>query len=381
MITTGWENIKNKLFDTETLFMTGLFLYLVQSFLSKTTFTIGSDTETIYQMIRYLSYGLCILSVCTKTISERYLITAVAVLGLSFIIAWKTTDKTILFMVIVALAGYQQNYKKIIRMSFWVYAILFVLICIFSHTGIISNYVSDLLTRERDFFGFTWATIPQTYILFISVLYVCMREAKITYPEILILLVISSFFFRKTDARFVYLITVLFLVCTAVIKLFHITEIHSNGFRKFLLYLPVVICLFTIGMYMLYNPENATWQAVNKALTSRMQLGYDALIRYGISFFGQHIVLKGHSVNSVALDNSLYNYVDSSYLQITLLYGIAGMAMIIAGVTYLMHQCLKYNKLYLLAAILCILVLSITEDVLLKMGINLFILIFSDMDK
>lgn len=379
MITAGWGNIKNKLFNTETLFMTGLFLYLVQSFLSRTTFSVGIHTESMYQLIRYVSYALCILSVCTKTISERYLITAVIVLGISLIIAFKTTDKTILFMAIVALAGYQQDYKKILKMSFIVYAVLLVLTVIFSHTGIIDNYVSDLLTRQRDFFGFTWATIPQTYMLFITILYVCIREDQITYLEMILLFLISSWFFRYTDARFVYLITVLFLICTVIIKQFHIQKIQSKGFRKFLLWVPVILCILTITMYCLYNPENETWQAINRALSTRMQLGYDVLSRYGISLCGKHIVLKGHSVNSVALDDSLYNYVDSSYLQITLLYGIAGMGMMIAGVTYLIWHCLKYNRMYLLAAVLCILLLSITEDVLLKMGMNLFVLIFSDM--
>lgn len=378
MISITWKDIRDKILNTENLFMVGLFLYLIQSFLSKTTVsTRFGSAESIYQMIRYISYGFMLLSLCGQMISQKFLFVIFVSAVLMLLIAHKTTDKTLLFILIVTLAGYHQDYKKILKMSFWVYFVLFLLTLILGFAGVIPDYVSDLLTRERNFFGFTWATIPQTYIFFITMLYVCVREEKVTYGELIILALIGFIFFRYTDARFVYLIDLLFLMIVFLLKLFRIRSIRNGALQKIILCLPVVIGVLTIATYYMYDADSAFWQEINRILTSRMSLGSGVLSQYGISFLGQHIVLKGHNVNSITLDNSLYNYVDSSYLQITLLYGVAGMGLILGGITYLVWKCLKEDKMYLLTSIFCILLLSVTEDSLLKMGFNVFVLIFA----
>ena len=66
-----------------------------------------------------------------------------------------------------------------------------------------------------------------------------------------------------------------------------------------------------------YEPTNLTWIAIDLVLSGRLDFGQEALSNYGIPLLGQLYRLQGGEI-----DANMYNFIDSSYLQLFIIYGL-----------------------------------------------------------
>ena len=76
--------------------------------------------------------------------------------------------------------------------------------------------------------------------------------------------------------------------------------------------------------------------------------------------------------NSYKENSGVYNYVDCSYLQILLEYGIVFLLICVLMYSYILYKAYQENNIYLCCCIIIILVFSITEPRLLNLMYNPF---------
>ena len=111
------------------------------------------------------------------------------------------------------------------------------------------------------------------------------------------------------------------------------------------------------------------WTKLNDALSGRLQLGQNAFQKYGVPLFGQKITWVGYGMGAVAGE---YNYVDCSYMQTMIQYGLIALIIIIAMYTFMMYMAVRLKDYYLQTVLVFILLLSVTEPRLLDFNFNVF---------
>ena len=101
--------------------------------------------------------------------------------------------------------------------------------------------------------------------------------------------------------------------------------------------------------------------------------GRAGIDEYGLKLFGNKIEWIGYDADWES--GMKYNYVDSSYLQIALEYGIIVLAVILLLYALLIFTSIKNKKYYLCWLALIILVFCVTEPRLVKLAYNPFLLL------
>lgn len=190
--------------------------------------------------------------------------------------------------------------------------------------------------------------------------------------------IINIYFYQMTDTRMT------FLLCSIVIVFFAIQSIWNGWFdllRKLKwLYpvVPVILVIIAILAAYLYNPENALWLKLNAIMSSRLQLSHDAIMYYGMPLLGQKIVWNGFGLlNDGQVTN--YNYVDCSYLQIGMWYGVLVLVVVIFIFIYGIYKAIKVNNYWAVFIMLFAMLHSMTEPHLINVAVDVVILLtFSD---
>ena len=106
-----------------------------------------------------------------------------------------------------------------------------------------------------------------------------------------------------------------------------------------------------------------------------MSLSYEGIQNYGIHLFGQAIEWVGGTVYyDTETDFSSYNYVDSSYIQILLSYGIIFLIVLLIGYHLLGKRIVERQEWYLGLVIVLSAVHSMFDPQLLWLQYDVFIL-------
>ena len=147
----------------------------------------------------------------------------------------------------------------------------------------------------------------------------------------------------------------------------------TNAWRGLFIRVPFILAAVAIGFQYIYDPDNALLAKLNEFLTGRLKWGHAGIDEYGLKLFGNKIEWVGYDADWES--GMKYNYVDSSYLQIALEYGIIVLAVILLLYALLIFTSIKNQKYYLCWLALIILVFCVTEPRLVKLAYNPFMLL------
>lgn len=361
------------------LFLIAWILFIVSTVLELSMWASNSNqVMLILKMVRYGAYLLCAINIISGMYERRLmagLLLALAILGIGVI---GSTNKTMFLYAFLFFAAYGISSKTTICCSFFTRLILLVSIISASLLGIIEDYIFTPEARARHGLGFTWTTTGAVIFFFLMLQYIYIRKKRISFIELLILEIINWLFYQYTDSRMVFAMGSLFLVVVLMAKVFCFKWRFLNLFRKIYVIMPTLICLFALGLHMFYNKNIQLWEKLNSFLSDRLALGKSAVQAYGISFFGKKIEWVGYSVVE---SNQEYNYVDCSYLQLLLEYGIIFLILVILIYTIIMYHAVKIKDYFLVVIIMFVLCISITEPRLMNLTFNPFpVLILCSLD-
>ena len=283
---------------------------------------------SIFKYISIISLAMHLLTVM-KEYKPIQLITLSALFILTLYVGYNAQQITLLclsFFLIVGAKGMDLN--AILHVHFLTGLILFLVTVIGCAMGLIENKVDNISvdsmemlgtsSSKRYSYGFAWSTDCAIHLSFVCLVYWLMKEGILKGLEILIFTIAFIFCFQFVKARQASFIILMLIMTTFYLKYLWKRNLYPY---KIILYLLVVSIPFfsIISMYATISYDNTDifWIATDILFSGRLGLGEDAITYYGVPWFGQYVQMIGGDANTLE-----YNYVDSSYVQAYLLWGI-----------------------------------------------------------
>ncbi len=264
------------------------------------------------------------------------------------------------------------DYEKILKVCF----ITGFSICSFSLLGCWLGFIENKVyhfsidnmemmganSTARYCFGYGWPTGCGIHISFVCLTYWLLKKGLLDWKELSVLLFATWFTFTFNKTRQASLIILLMVVFTLYLRFCNWRQQTPSKILQMSIIL--VIPLFAIlSMYatIYYDEGDLFWVAVNLVFTNRLSIGQDALGQYGIPWFGQYVLMVGGDANTFD-----YNYVDSSYVQAYLLWGIVLTTGLIALFVLICLSAYKRKDVVLLIAVLLAGLSSISSQYLFQ---------------
>ncbi len=169
------------------------------------------------------------------------------------------------------------------------------------------------------------------------------------------------------------------LVCILLLFFFAIWVSYLNSKEKIInkkvstLLTLTIPLLFIITLFatLLYDETNPLWLIIDLAFSRRLSLGLDGINEYGITWFGNNFFLVGAGYSGAALE---YNYIDSTYIQFLLRWGVVIMAIILLVFYEIGRHAYKRDDKALLFSLLLVGLSSVTTQFLLDLNYCVLIL-------
>lgn len=370
-----------KISKRECIFLVAVLLKLVVQMLGMSVIPnlIGTGAfQKISKLATYSSYALVLLSIymdvkfTRKDIMSIAVIAAVTVVGSYF-----AGNKIMLLMLYV----YGSKNIDLERMMSWICLVsgaLFSFIVAGSKIGIIENW--DFFTdtsRPRWGLGFSYPTHTSSALFIVVLLFCYVRKEKLRIWQIVLIEAVNWWMYLYTDSRAGAMLVALLPVVFYLLR-FLKKPIRSSRLAWILELAFPVCAIVIIVMTVAYN-QKGVLKLINDFLSDRLKYSQYSLQTYGVHLFGQHIEWVGwggigHTQTQLA---GVYNFVDSSYLQLLLTEGIVVWSMIMLLWTASSFFAVASNNRYLAWALAFLALYCVVEQWLMNIGANPFLIFLS----
>ena len=333
--------------------------------------------ETIVKLIRFLSYGMCIVLILQHFYRRSMIVNIVIAAGIVMISVLMSRETVMIWCILFIVAAINVDVDKICLVSVLSRMVMIFGTIFLSKVGVLEDYIFSATTRARHGLGFDWATTGPILFFFLTLVYIYLRREALSLIELVIIEVGHVFFYKMTDTRMTFylgtLSVVVFVGSVILKKRWYLTK--RLGYL--VCFAPAVVGIIAVLIHVLFDENNAIWAKLNNIMSGRLLLGYNAYHTYGLTLFGQDITWVGFGIDESGVG---YNYVDCSYLQYLLEYGIVFIAFVLFVYTVIIYRAVKHEDYYLVWICLITLVFSITEPWLFNFTFNpIPILVFSKM--
>ncbi len=358
----------------ELLFTIALFFFATALILSNGVFAYQNEKLAfVFKLLRYLAYGLCCVKIICTEINRKLFLCTFPIFLAFVLSAIKSDERTMALYSLILWASIGIDNEKIINMTAKLQLFYLTLIVMLSQIGVLTDFVFVNGGRLRHGLGFGWTTNgPIIYFYFcLSMIY--LHRRKISRWMLLLLEVGNIWFYHMTKTRFTFVLMTAFIVFI----LFETTnrkkwKLLSKLDRLYILY-PFLMAAISVAAVLLYDPSNRVWISVNDLISNRLILGKNAFTEYGLTLFGNEIEWIGYSIGRSTRDLAVgYNYVDSSYLQLGLNYGLLSLIAVLTLYSIGIKKAIKARDYYLVMIYVCILTFALTEPQLMNFAFNPF---------
>ena len=300
---------------------------------------------------------------------KKCLETAVTVIaGYEFFLLW-----------LLILGARDIPFDRIVKVFLGVCGSILLAAMICAGCGLIEDYTyvrSDGALRHA--LGTGSPTNCGAFLFFQILCWWYLRKEKITYYEVAGVAVIAVFVRQYINARTAAGCIAGIAVIMCVKRFFYQKnkcrnkEFHMNSLLASLLILSHILMTGLITAASAFYSSEIPWMVkLNALLSGRLSLGRKALNLFDFSWFGHYIRNFSHAEG---LTEGGYFYIDSSYLQIALMYGVILLAAVLF--CFLVIGCrAKAQKDWTLIWILAFMAVhSVIEPRLIQLAYNPFIL-------
>lgn len=367
----------------ESVFFIAFVLYMFSNVFSATQWTYSADDSIttllwILKAIRYFAYllFLCKIIIDSFHIKRKNLLCMIEIFLLVFISAIRSSEGEVIFFLLICLAARNIPAKRLVQCTLSIQVTVLFITILCSRTGIVQDYIIQEHFRVRHYLGFRWVTLAPGFFFFILLEYLFLQEKKRSLCQYTFLMIINFWFFKMTGTRLSFAASLFFgAFSLLVLDGVHSIQWRRHGWKIFFLSLPWVCAGLSIWCHVAYDPSKPIWAKINTLLSNRLILGSNAIKQYGFLMWGQKIKWISPSIESISHKIEGYNYVDCSYLQIALQYGIIVLLLLLAGCSCLMARAFREKQYYLCWILTATLIYCMVEPKLLHSCYNPFILL------
>lgn len=301
-----------------------------------------SQTEMSFSEIKYIKW-MCLvwmfIRILTETKIKKSQLLWWAIFGiLCVLVGWKSSDMLkVLSVCVFTYAAINVNSTRLVKTALAAITLVLLLIPVLSYSGLIPFVVSNVGGRLRYNLGFKYATFSSNFFLHAVAMWLFIKKDKIRAINIAFILAINYIIYLLTDTRAtnieILFIVIILLISNSIDKLSEskIRVMYNNAF--------IGGCIISMALQIFYNKSKGWMLLLNTALNYRLSLGKYAFNDFGISFLGQYV--QWNSFDRAATEE--YYYVDSSYMNISIVYGIVILLILVIGFSILIQKYVKEN--------------------------------------
>lgn len=233
------------------------------------------------------------------------------------------------------------------RRLMYVYFVVIFGLVVWTIAGSQMGWLENLIyAGDAGAFGFIYTTDCAAHILFLTLCYWCIRRENIHYIELAIFFAIGVFVWVGCKARFSTVLLFL-LTCFAYSYKVLKKKMGKDNWNHFMSGIPSAILamiplLCSLGIHLLsiiYSDKSGWMKVLNSVVSSRLSITKRAVDVYGFSLYGSHIPMIGNGGGTEREIN--YFYIDSAFMQISLLYGLLALGIILL---LFLLVCMKARK-------------------------------------
>lgn len=281
----------------------------------------------------------------------------------------KDAEPIKMFFLLTALS--MLPFDFILKKYYNVQSFILLLVITLTAFGVIENILYDK-DRMRFGLGFDWTTTAAVLLLHILILYECVRKYKWKKNEVYLFLVSIVVIYLFTDARFIFIMSILFLFLVVFQQKTHFLSCQKKSIQMIFTCLPILFLIISFLGFLFYDPNNEIWRTINSLLSDRLALGHAGLMRYGFTIFGQPIQWIGYSFTQM---NGTYNYIDNSYIRIFLETGIFNLIFYMTVCSLGIWNLCKRNQIRKVLAFSFLIILGMIEPFFFNPLFNPFLIL------
>lgn len=320
---------------------------------------VGTEAVLILSIVISLLIG--------KRMDKKQLFIVALYLLLGIIIMINTNRQAeIILLFGYILAGYELNSDRYLLHYIFGVTLACAITELLLICGVLSpfNYVSGNVDPNRMTLGFNYHSYLPNHFFHAVIAYIAYKKDDIKVRETLVILGINFvlYYFTKTSAAFLCVLVAVAVLWILKLSPEKIRQKISDAF----VYSTVFFCGFSFLITLLWSPENAFMNKLNAFIHNRLALGNQGLHNIGVSLFG-----KDYWFNQTS---GVYDFVDSSFLHIAIIYGVVVLVLLVAGFTVLTKNAAKAKRYAFCAAVFALMLHSFVEPQLPDLSYDPFLL-------
>lgn len=375
-----FHEIGNWRIDGQIIYEVAFAFEFVVAFLITSTYTDYFSNHLLHTLM-FVGLALILLKIFLFDDLDLKWLAIDAIVLILLLITWRTSKEFSLFsMGIFVLGARNVDFKRIIKIYFYVGMLLLAFVVISAMGGLIRNlvYRRDMTNIVRQSFGIAYPTDFAAHVLYLILAYAYLKFGKIKWYDYAVFLATAVFLVKFSDARLSAYAIILSIPVLWIGQRAQTDHLLSRFIASFYWTVPILSAYLVIIASYFFTPSNKILTKVNNASSGRLFLGHKAISEYGFSMFGKQIIEHGWGgANGLKMSQNApanYFFVDSSFLRMTILYGIIMAIIILLAMTKISWESFQKGSFALASIIVIVSVSAMVEQRLLDLAYDPFLI-------
>ena len=301
----------------------------------------GTQTEALFQgiyNIRLLMLIPALYAVIVEMKKGQERILALAGIGLGLFYSFhlgEWNDHTILMLMLLLVASYKKDFRRIAHYSIAIVSILYILTAVICIFGLIPEYNLERDGKIRHSLGFYGVTATAAYMCFVVLLLMFLKSGILHWPEYLLIAFVSAVNLWLVDGRIAMVSMIVATVGTVICsicgkKQWKLPDKLMQAFRQ-------IMCFSYLGIgggyfILVVTYQKERWEELGKLpllgiLESRVAVPHSLMQILPFSFFGNYLEKFANAEKYFYLRGADANFLESSYARLYLIYGLVGLCL------------------------------------------------------
>ncbi|WP_338210069.1 polysaccharide biosynthesis protein [Lactiplantibacillus paraxiangfangensis] len=366
----------------ETVYLTVFAVYLASVTINTTTF-FSYYPHRVATIIQLLTAGLMLAKIVFfDELTTKQIMAEMSLLSLVLIVTLISSAHYLVTTVLLVMAARGINFRRILKTYLGIVGGILLVAFIAAMLGIIQNITFVTEDGVRQSFGVVYTTDFAAHIFYLSCVYLYLKARRFELldlvPVLFGLWVIYHYTQTMTDTIAMIVLIVTFMGYIYRRQLSKIKVIITS-LRYYFLALPVITILI-VWLTAVFDFNDKILRTLNDLLSTRLALGNNGLLAYGVKLFGQPwIPMNGWGGDRSTMVNAgigevTYFFIDSSFLNMLISYGLLLTLAIIIGLSFFLYLRTKQNDYLLPTIFLAIAIASAFDQHFLEVTYNVFFL-------
>jgi len=266
-----------------------------------------------------------------------------------FIVAKNREGLLDLNVLLLVFSARDIDFRKLLGTFSFATFLVLVLTIFASNMGVISNMFMRADGGYRFSLGFNYVSFASQRLFFALCSYLMFRGKKISYMELLSLLLATIYMYQQTSTTSPFYLSILILTYALFsLKIIKKDFIIGHFWMKTIAKYGFILALI-ITLYFCFYSSGNLFHFVDQFTHNRLRLSVEGFRNFGVSWLGQHI--KFTLLDIFGNFTSNYNFIDSSFVQLLVIDGLIVSAFMLLTLTKVMKYFVTIRKDIVLACL------------------------------